>query len=226
MSVTTVNQSVNNPSSTPNLAKEKTATDDRDQFLLLLTTQLKNQDPTEPADTNQVTQQIAALSQVEQQTKTNGYLQELIGLFQQSQANDSLNYIGRRIDAQGDKATLVGDKAYLNYTLPSGVTKADVTVYNEDGRKVFEGIGTTLAGRNTVVWDGKNSFTEDDMADGTYKFEVKAINGKNDEVDVNTLISGIVKSIDYEDGEQFLSLGGYSVPFSDVLSVYDGTVAG
>ena len=40
-----------------------------DTFLTLLTTQLKNQDPLSPMDTNQFTQQLVAFSQVEQQIK-------------------------------------------------------------------------------------------------------------------------------------------------------------
>lgn len=221
MSVVGVNQTVNNASSTAKFATEKSSTDDRDQFLLLLTTQLQNQDPTNPADTNQVTQQIAALSQVEQQTKTNGYLEELIGLFTQSQANDALNYIGRRVDAAGNTAELKDGSAYINYSLPTGVSKVDVTITNDAGRVVYNGLGTALAGRNLVAWDGKNSFTDEDMQDGVYTFDVTAYDDKNEEIAVNTLISGIVRSLDTEvDGTQRLSLGGYSVPIADVLSVY------
>lgn len=221
MSVIGVNQSINNASTVANRASESSGTEDRDQFLLLLTTQLQNQDPTNPADTNQVTSQIAALSQVEQQTKTNGYLQDLIELFTKSQANDALNYIGRRVDAAGNTAELQNGSAYINYTLPAGVSKTDVTITNSGGRVVYSGLGTALAGRNLVVWDGKNSFTDENMEDGVYTFEVTAYDDSNKIVKVDTLISGIVRSLDTEaDGTQRLSLGGYSVPIEDVLSVY------
>ena len=49
-----------------------------DTFLQLLTTQLRNQDPTQPMDANQFTQQLVQYSQVEQQLKTNDYLSALV----------------------------------------------------------------------------------------------------------------------------------------------------
>ena len=53
-------------------------------FLNLLTTQLKNQDPTSPMDTNQFTQQLVMYSQVEQQIQSNSNLKTLIAQGQSS----------------------------------------------------------------------------------------------------------------------------------------------
>ncbi len=58
-------------------------------FLQLLTTQLKNQNPLDPLDTNQFTQQLVQFAQVEQQLKSNDQLQTLVSLqktAQQTQA--------------------------------------------------------------------------------------------------------------------------------------------
>ncbi len=194
---------------------------DRDNFLLLLTTQLKNQDPTNPTDTNQVTQQIALLSQVEQQTKSNGFLQQLVTMNGQSQAGAAVNYIGRQVDATGKTGQLAGGKASFVYKLPAGVDKATVNIFDSNGKVVYSGNGTTIAGRNTVVWDGSNSVTGAAMPNGTYTFEVKAKDVAGKDVDSTTLTTGIVQSVDSQDGVNSLSLGGFSIPLDSVISVYN-----
>ena len=56
----------------------KTIADNFDTFLQLLTTQLKNQNPLDPLDTNQFTAQLVQFSGVEQQLKTNEFLEALL----------------------------------------------------------------------------------------------------------------------------------------------------
>src|ERR1700733_7878735 len=63
-------------------------------FLQLLTTQLKNQDPLSPMDTNQFTQQLVQFAQVEQQMKSNDQLSQLISIEQGAQSTVALTYVG------------------------------------------------------------------------------------------------------------------------------------
>lgn len=205
-------------------AKKTDANKDRDNFLLLLTTQLQNQDPTNPTDTNQVTQQIALLSQVEQQTKSNGYLEKLVGFYNQSQANEAVNYIGRQVEASGNKGELRGGKASFVYTLPAGTDKATVNIFDADKKLVYSGNGTTIAGRNIVTWDGSNSTNGTQMKDGAYTFEVKAKDANNKDVAATTLTTGTVYAVETKEGVNSLSLGSFSIPLDSILSVYNPTI--
>ena len=72
-------------------------------FLTLLTTQLKNQDPTSPADTNQFTQQITQMTGVEQQLLSNQLLQQLVTA--QGGVASAANLIGETVTAPGAKST-------------------------------------------------------------------------------------------------------------------------
>src|SRR6476620_5874186 len=65
-----------------------------DSFLTLLTTQLKNQNPLEPLDTNQFTQQLVQFTQVEQQMKMNTQLTSLISIEQMAQSTAAMAYLG------------------------------------------------------------------------------------------------------------------------------------
>lgn len=204
--------------------KDTSNSKDRDNFLLLLTTQLKNQDPTNPTDTNQVTQQIALLSQVEQQTKSNTFLQQMVAQYSQSQANTAVNYIGRQIDAAGNAGQLTGGKATFVYNLPAGVSEATVVISDASGKQVYTGNGTTIAGRNTVIWDGSNSGTGATMPNGKYTFKVlaKDSNGKDvDATNITTLTTGVVQAVETKDGVNTLSLGDINVPLDSIISVYN-----
>ncbi len=77
-----------------------------DTFLQLLTTQLQNQDPTSPMDTNQFTQQLVQFSQVEQQISTNDNLKSLIALGQSRSSADAVSYLGKTVTLTNGKAAL------------------------------------------------------------------------------------------------------------------------
>src|SRR5208282_1889249 len=75
-------------------------------FLQLLTTQLQNQNPLDPLDTNQFTQQLVEFASVEQQINTNTNLQSLINLQQTSEATSALQLVGSTVTISGNAATL------------------------------------------------------------------------------------------------------------------------
>ncbi len=191
-------------------------------FLKLLTTQLNNQDPTSPIDTNEITAQIAMLSQVEQQINTNSNLERLVSLFSMSQTSAAVAYIGKQIDAVGNQGELRGGVAQFVYNLPAGAQSATVTITDNAGRVVFTGPGTALAGRNQVVWQGVNSTTGNTEPDGVYKFTVAAKDADGKEMEATTYTTGTVTAVDSQNGTTSLMLGGsLTVPFGDVLTVYN-----
>src|SRR6201987_2131130 len=80
-------------------------------FLQLLTTQLKNQNPLDPLDTNQFTQQLVEFAQVEQQLKSNDQLPTLVPLQQTAQATQALNFVGSTAVVDGSTAAMTGGSA-------------------------------------------------------------------------------------------------------------------
>jgi flagellar basal-body rod modification protein FlgD len=129
-------------------------------FLKLLTVQLQNQDPTKPLETDQITQQIASLSQVEQQINTNKNLEKMMSVFTQSQISNAVSYIGKNVEAPGNLGTLSAGQATFVYTLEEEAKNARVTVSDPDGNVIYVGDGTKLAGRNTFVCFGKVTSVE------------------------------------------------------------------
>src|ERR671912_163758 len=70
-------------------------------FLTLLTAQLKNQNPLDPLDTNQFTQQLVQFAGVEQQLKSNDQLKALLELEKTAQSTNALIYVGNTVAVDG-----------------------------------------------------------------------------------------------------------------------------
>lgn len=203
------------------LSSKQSLTKNFDDFLLLLTTQLKNQDPTAPLDTNEFTQQLVQFSSVEQAVNTNSNLEKLINIVSGSQVNTAVGYIGKIVDAEGNSSTLSGGKAQFAYNLPEGAVNVNVSIADSTGQVVFNGVGDKKAGKNLVVWDGVNSFTGATMPPGTYKISVVAKDAQGANMEgVTTYSSGVVTSVDIKDGQAVVSFGnGFSAPLEKIFSV-------
>src|SRR3954470_24839658 len=80
-------------------------------FLSLLTTQLKNQNPLDPLDTNQFTQQLVQFAGVEQQLRTNDQLATLLTLQQTAQSTQALTFVGKTAVVDGSTTLLSQGKA-------------------------------------------------------------------------------------------------------------------
>lgn len=192
-----------------------------DTFLKLLTTQLKNQDPTSPMDSKEFTQQLVQFSQVEQQINQNKNLEKLIEMIGAQSANANLNYIGKDVVVNGGDATLVKDgKVDWMYNLPAGVTTAKANVYDEAGKVVYTTNLTPKAGRAAFSWDGTRT---DGVVPkpGNYTLEVTAkdTNGKSLNDNTKVYTTGRVSSLEYENGNQFLVVGNVKVAPTDVVAV-------
>src|ERR1700744_4864479 len=80
-------------------------------FLQLLTTQLQNQNPLSPLDTNQFTQQLVEFAGVQQQIKTNDALTSLVSLQMATATTQALNFVGKTANVAGNTTALANGKA-------------------------------------------------------------------------------------------------------------------
>src|ERR1043165_493432 len=87
-------------------------------FLTLLTTQLQNQNPLDPLDTNQFTAQLVQFAQVEQQLKSNDQLATLVSLQQTAQNTSALEYVGQTVDVDGNTTVLKNGEATWQLSVP------------------------------------------------------------------------------------------------------------
>src|SRR5436305_7744403 len=125
-------------SSTPSLSSTSGSTlaGNFQSFLTLLTTQLKNQNPLDPLDTNQFTQQLVQFAGVEQQLRTNDQLSALLALQQTAQSTQALTFVGKTAVVEGDTAALSHGLATWNLSVPTD-SNVNIAITNSAGQTVF-----------------------------------------------------------------------------------------
>ena len=194
-----------------------TIADNFDTFLQILTTQLRNQNPLDPLDTNQFTQQLVQFTGVEQQLKTNQFLEAMMLANQNAGQSSAVGYIGKTITASGVKSELGPNGARWHFAVDEAAT-INVTVKDANGKVVYTKQGNVPAGESLFTWDGLNNDGRE-MPDGTYSINIQAKNADGKMVGVATEMTGEVTGVDFTGSEPVLLIGSARVNMSAVLSV-------
>jgi flagellar basal-body rod modification protein FlgD len=187
-------------------------------FLTLLTTQLQNQNPLDPLDTNQFTQQLVQFAGVEQQLKTNDQLTTLVSLQQTAQSTQALGFVGKTAVVDGSTTALTNSAATWSLGVPTN-SNVSISITNSSGQTVYSNNYSVKAGQNqTFGWDGKgNDGTQ--WPDGQYKLTATATDTTGNTVAVTTQIQGVVNSVDLTQSPPLLSIGGQTYTVSQVKSI-------
>jgi flagellar basal-body rod modification protein FlgD len=187
-------------------------------FLTLLTTQLKNQNPLDPLDTNQFTQQLVQFAGVEQQLRTNSELTTLVSLQQTAQTTQALGFVGKTAIVDGSTTALSNGTAVWKLGVPSN-SNVNISIANSAGQTVFTGSYAVNAGDNQpFTWDGKgNDGTQ--WPDGNYKLTATAADTAGNSVAVSTQIQGLVDSVDLTQSPPLLSIGGQTYTVNQIKGI-------
>jgi flagellar basal-body rod modification protein FlgD len=186
-------------------------------FLKMLTTQLQNQDPLNPVDSNQFTQELVMFSQVEQQLQTNSQLGTLVSLEQANQSTAALSFVGKTVTFNSTTAQLTNSQAGWTVVSPSPAT-ANVVVQNSTGQTVYSGTVALNAGSNSFGWNGQgNNGTQ--WPDGAYTLSISATNANGQSVPVTTQASGVVSAVNTSTTPPSLTVGNQSYQLNQIMSI-------
>ena len=136
-------------------ASQATLSGNFDTFLTILTAQIQNQDPLEPMDSSQFTEQLVQFSGVEQQIRVNSQLETLI---EQSHSNTGAmlsGYLGQTVEVDSAGASWDGDPINWRYNLPSDAKSVTVTVQDATGKVLYSKAGELTAGSHDFQWNGE-----------------------------------------------------------------------
>jgi len=192
-------------------------------FLQLLTTQLKNQNPLDPLDTNQFTQQLVQFAQVEQQMKSNDQLSSLVSLEKSAQASTALAYVGATVVVDGSTAALTNGSATwnLNVTKPSTAT---ITIKDSTGQNVFTGTAGVNPGTQTFTWDGRGNDGRI-WPSGNYTLTATAVDASNQSVAISTEVQAVVDSVDLSQSPPIMSINGQNYTLDKIKRVVRQTTS-
>jgi len=187
-------------------------------FLQLLTTQLQNQNPLDPLDTNQFTQQLVEFAGVEQQLNANSSLQTLVSLQQTAQSTQALQFVGKTAVVNGSTNSLTNSSATWDLNIPSS-SNLTVSIANSAGQTVFTGTYSANAGNNQpFTWDGKgNDGTQ--WPDGQYTMTATAADANGNSVGVTTQIQGVVSSVDLTQSPPLLTIAGQTYTVNQIQRI-------
>jgi flagellar basal-body rod modification protein FlgD len=190
-------------------------------FLQLLTTQLQNQDPTSPLDTNQFTQQLVQFASVEQQLKTNTDLDTLVAQNKTQQATSALNFVGANVLADGASTQLKDGVAVWNVTSPN-VATANISILDANGNTVWTDKGSLKQGIQSYAWNGKTS-TGTTAPDGTYTIHIDAQDATGAAVTTSTDFQGTVSGVDLSGDQPMLLVGSTYLQINQIKGIVKPT---
>ncbi len=179
----------------------------KEDFLLLLVTELKNQDPLNPLDSKETVAQLAQFSELEAIMNMSTSL-ERVGDMQKSLLYaQAVSLVGKNVEGTVDKVKIVkrGDTPTIKFELekPANIK---INIYNKDGDliRTIDG-GDMKEGTNDVTWDGKDS--DGLYVDpGEYKYEIVATYPDGSIEDITTTLKGTVKGVEFKGTDVLLEL--------------------
>lgn len=215
--ITSAQQTIGSSSSS-SVTGSETIADSFDTFLSLLTTQLKNQDPTKPLDTNEFTQQLIQYTEVEQLLQSNKKLEALLQLSSASTSMSLINYVGKEITSAGDTTSLANGTASWGLDIPSSSENVTYVIKDANGNEVYSKTGALDAGSGSFTWDGTTS-TGGTADPGKYSLNVTAMDANEEAVAVSVSIKGVVDGVDMSGDAPVLLINGTRFNVSDVTQI-------
>lgn len=186
-------------------------------FLSLLTTQLQHQNPLEPLDTNQFTQQLVSFAGVEQQLRTNDQLESLLTLQKVGYNVTALGFVGAHVTVDGASTELRDGLAVWYLSSPS-TASAHIEIQDKDGNAVYTETKALNTGTAPFQWNGRTS-TGTVAPAGTYKIVISAQDAAGNPVAIGTSFSGVVDQVDVSGEEPLLLIGSTLTTMDKIRSV-------
>jgi len=193
-------------------------------FMTLLVTQLKNQDPLKPMENKELTSQLAQINTVNGIEDLNKTLKDIDSQIDAGQQLQAATLIGRGVMVSGDRVLVGNDGVATPFgvELERAANAVQVYLQSETGEVVrrFD-LGAKPAGSDTLVWDGHLNNGELAPA-GAYRVVVDARGEGGQPVPADTLNYALVNGVSASpSGETLLDIGGVAEPvrLSDVRHI-------
>lgn len=199
---------------------------DKDDFLKLMLTQMKNQDPFNPLQSHEMAAQLAQFTSLEQMFNMNKNLEDLSKKQDPLAKFEALNFLGKAIKADTREIyKQAGETANeLRFTLGADAAKINIKIFDQTGKTVREiETGGQTKGLGKYIWDG-NDARKQDAGPGKYTFQVEALNNAGNKVAVQTETKGTITGINYTPEGPLLMVGDQKVRLQDIQKIEDSNL--
>jgi flagellar basal-body rod modification protein FlgD len=194
----------------------------KDVFLKMLVAQMQNQDPLNPADSTQMSSQLAQFNMVEQQISTNKFLQQIAGS-QSGSANNldvaAAGYLGHTVTINQSELQYSGTTMNFSATLDSNAETMYVTITDSSGTPVRAmSLTATAAGEIPLNWDGRDD-NGIKVETGTYTVNMQAFDATGQEIRVTPQHSGVVDAVRMTSNGVELVVNGVATSLANISEV-------
>jgi flagellar basal-body rod modification protein FlgD len=186
-------------------------------FLSLLTTQLQNQDPTSPMDTNQFTQELVEFTGVQQSVTTNSNLSQLISLTQGSQVLQSSQVIGDTATVTSPQIALQSGAGTVTFNAASA-EPVQIAIVNSAGTPILDTTINAQAGSNSWTWNGQDN-NGNTLPDGAYGIALETGTTGSNAAPITFSVQGTASGLTNTSSGMQLDIGALQVPMSSVQSL-------
>ncbi len=192
---------------------------DKQAFLMLLITELKNQNPLEPLDNKDLISQLSQLTSLEQITNMTKSVTDFVNASLSMQKAQAASMVGKEVVVKANALTLSDGRAsavYFNVDEPAHLY---VKVVDQNGRQVyFEDLGEVDAGLHSWIWSGKSS-DGTAMPDGVYHYSIYKVNPDGSEEEIGGLEHGRVEAVQFMDGKIYIIVNGERYPVESIVEI-------
>ena len=212
-----VNQSAGAAS---NAANSRTSlASDFDTFLTLLTAQLQNQDPLEPTDATEFTNQLVQFSGVEQQIETNSSLENLLAANNSATGAAMSNYLGQQVEIESQGGGFHGEDITWRYSISADAAEAKIIIRDANGEIVFSQDAEKDAGSYEFTWDGTLNDGTTAAQDQVYYTSVTATNADEEAISTTSRLLTRVTGVDLSYDSPAITTSAGIFSYSDILRV-------
>lgn len=198
----------------------------KDEFLMLLTKQLKAQNPLNPYNNQEFATQLAQFSQLEQLSDIRSLIEEQVQtnlMLTQTISDSALpGLLGKTAKAISNRSHYDGENDMpIGYTLSYQASAAELKIFDSSGNlvKTQELTGFDLSsGDHRLSWDGTNQ-KGDAMPEGEYMFEVHTINSDGSRERADTFTYGKIESVRFKNEGTMLVIGGQETPLGNIVDI-------
>jgi len=195
---------------------------DKDDFLMLLLTELKYQDPTEPMDSEKILSQTSELAALEASENTNKALEDLAASLTASRDFSTISAIGKIADT-GSNAIVYEEGSAPNFELyfSEAIESGNVEVLDADGNIIATlPIESGDKGIHSFEWDGKDS-SGNSVDEGIY-YITASYNDTNGNAHDTRVGLYPIESVRFDGDETLVKIGSSYIPFTDIREITEG----
>ena len=192
----------------------------KEDFLKLLITQLRYQDPLDPLDQNEFLSQTAQFTQLETLQNIGKQLEDLKALSSGASLTQAAALLGKTASVSRGEVGFDGvSAAVLPFTLSDAAATVDIDVLDAQGNRLRRlSVGAVAAGPNAVAWDGTDDAGRGLVA-GTYGYRVAATGAAGVPAPLATVAQGTITGLQTDGARLLYRMGTMVVRSEDIVEV-------